>query len=103
MVSQAPAGPPPGGPPAGPPVGPPPVNPKLFVDTRAGPLPHKAVLLVAPITTFYIIALICIGLRVWAKRIKKTNLRFTDYAIFVAFTFATGYLGLCWLGKKALV
>ncbi|KAH6657930.1 hypothetical protein BKA67DRAFT_656166 [Truncatella angustata] len=60
-------------------------------------MPPRAVLLVVPVTTFFILAIACIGLRLWAKRIKKTSLRFCDYAILVAAVFAAGYLGICWL------
>ncbi|KAJ4288099.1 hypothetical protein N0V90_012116 [Kalmusia sp. IMI 367209] len=87
--------------PAGPsgPAGGKPVNPLLagpFLDT-SGALQPDAVRLVTPITVFYILAIISIGLRIWAKRIKKNALRFNDYAIFVAAVFATGYLAIIWL------
>lgn len=66
-----------------------------------GHLPERAVLLVAPVTTFYLLAIICVGLRIWAKKLKKNSLRFNDYAIFIATLFATAYLSICWLGKEA--
>lgn len=70
-----------------------------FIDTTTGPLPRKAVLLVAPVTIFYGLAIISIGLRIWGKMIKKNTIRFNDYAIFIAAIFATGYLSICWLGE----
>ncbi|KAF2686352.1 hypothetical protein K458DRAFT_486331, partial [Lentithecium fluviatile CBS 122367] len=78
----------------------PPVPQGPFIDTRAKPLPSRAILLVAPVTSFYILALICIGLRIWSKRLKKNSLRFSDYAIFVAAIFATGYLSICWIAVE---
>ena len=88
--------------PVGPPGGPgAKVNPLLagpFLNT-SGALRPDAVRLVTPVTIFYILAIISIGFRVWAKRIKKNALRFNDYAIFIAAAFATGYLAICWLGK----
>ncbi|KAI0846347.1 hypothetical protein F5Y00DRAFT_264728 [Daldinia vernicosa] len=78
--------------PSGPPV---PTGP--FIDPAKESLPPRAVLLVAPVTTFFILAILCIGLRLWAKRIKKISLRFTDYAIIVAAVFSVGYLSICWL------
>ncbi|KAI1643796.1 uncharacterized protein F4817DRAFT_348677 [Daldinia loculata] len=71
-----------------------------FIDPAKESLPPRAVLLVAPVTTFFILAIICIGLRLWAKRIKKISLRFTDYAIIVAAVFSAGYLSICWLVAK---
>jgi hypothetical protein len=92
--------------PEGPPASGPPAPPALdvsppggFANTRTGHLPKRAVLLVAPITIIYTLAMVCIVLRVWGKRIKKNVLRFNDYAIFVAAIFATAYLSICWLGK----
>lgn len=70
-----------------------------FIDPSEHSLPPRAVLLVTPITIFFGLALTCIGLRLWAKRIKKTSLRFSDYAILVAAVFGAGYFTICWLGK----
>ncbi|KAI1458187.1 hypothetical protein F4805DRAFT_474625 [Annulohypoxylon moriforme] len=68
-----------------------------FVNLSKESLPPKAILLVTPITIFYTLAIICIGLRLWAKRIKKTPFRFCDFAILIAAVFATGYFAICWL------
>jgi hypothetical protein len=68
-----------------------------FIDPATEPMPEKAILLVAPVTTFFILALVCIGLRLWSKKIKKTSLRFSDYSVLVAAVFAAGYLALTWL------
>ncbi|KAF1949854.1 hypothetical protein CC80DRAFT_456784 [Byssothecium circinans] len=68
-----------------------------FVNLAARPLPERAILLVTPVTIFYSLAIVCIGLRIWSKIIKKNSIRFSDYAIFVAAIFATGYLSICWL------
>jgi hypothetical protein len=60
---------------------------------------HKAVLLVGPVTAFYILDLAILVLRVWARHIKKASWRLSDYAIFVAAFFGTGYIAICWLGE----
>ncbi|KAH8722614.1 hypothetical protein GQ44DRAFT_774872 [Phaeosphaeriaceae sp. PMI808] len=78
----------------------PPIAPGLagpFLDLTAEPISNNAFALVVPVTIFYSLAIICIGLRIWAKLIKKNAIRFNDYAIFVAAIFATGYLCICWL------
>jgi hypothetical protein len=72
-----------------------------FANTRDGPLPERAALLVGPVTAFYMLAIVCVGLRIWAKRFKKNSLRFNDYAIFIATLIATGYLAICWIGREA--
>ncbi|RYP04375.1 hypothetical protein DL765_010215 [Monosporascus sp. GIB2] len=88
---------PPGAAPNGSPPGLPPVPEGPFINPLGEPLPPRAVLLVAPLTAFFVLAMICIGLRLWAKRIKKNSLRFCDHAIVVAAVFATGYIAICWL------
>jgi hypothetical protein len=60
---------------------------------------ERAVLLVGPVTAFYILDLIALALRVWARHIKKTAWRLSDYAIFIAAIFGTGYIAICWIGE----
>ncbi|KAF3767984.1 hypothetical protein M406DRAFT_321812 [Cryphonectria parasitica EP155] len=57
----------------------------------------RAVLLVAPVTAFYILGLAAIGLRIWARHIKKVSWRLSDYTILIAAVFGTGYVAMCWL------
>jgi hypothetical protein len=70
-----------------------------WIDPSKVPMNHRAVLLLGPVTTFYILALAAIVLRVWARHIKKTSLRLSDYAVFIAAIFGTGYVAMCWLGE----
>ncbi|RYP52218.1 hypothetical protein DL768_002537 [Monosporascus sp. mg162] len=58
---------------------------------------HRAVLLVGPVTAFYILGLAVIVLRVWARHIKKTSWQLSDYAVFIAAIFGAGYVAICWL------
>jgi len=60
------------------------------------PMSHKATLLVGPVTTFYILMLGALALRVWARRIKKIPFWLADYAVFVAAIFGTAYFAMCW-------
>ncbi|KAI3318674.1 hypothetical protein HD806DRAFT_511541 [Xylariaceae sp. AK1471] len=68
---------------------------------RRDRLPPAAVSVVAPITLFFILAITCLGLRLWSIRLKKTTLRFSDYAILFAAVLAAGYLALTWLVADA--
>ncbi|KAK4031538.1 hypothetical protein C8A01DRAFT_21259 [Parachaetomium inaequale] len=71
-----------------------------WIDPTKAPLQQAAVLLVGPVTAFYILALAALGLRVWAKYIKKAQFRFSDYAVFTAALFGTGYLAICWIAVE---
>ncbi|KAK8092857.1 hypothetical protein PG999_014444, partial [Apiospora kogelbergensis] len=68
-----------------------------FIDPLNEPIPARAALLVAPLTVFFILDIICICLRIWARQIKKASLRLNDYAILVAIVFAAGYITICWI------
>jgi hypothetical protein len=83
-----------------------PVNPLLvppaggWIDPSKAPMSQQAILLVGPITTFYILALVAIGMRIYARRIKKISFRLSDYAVFIAALFGTAYVAMCWLGEN---
>jgi hypothetical protein len=66
-------------------------------DLTKEPINAKAALLVGPVTAFYVVALFAIGLRFWARHLKKAKWRLSDYAVLVAAVFGTGYLSICWL------
>ncbi|KAI0175870.1 hypothetical protein GGR52DRAFT_589650 [Hypoxylon sp. FL1284] len=68
-----------------------------WIDPSKALLQQRAVLLVGPVTAFYILDLVALALRVWARRIKKVPWRLNDYAVFVAAIFGTGYFAICWL------
>ncbi|KAI0424553.1 hypothetical protein F5Y09DRAFT_353289 [Xylaria sp. FL1042] len=68
-----------------------------YIDPSTDPISPKAALLVGPVTVFYVLDLVVLAFRVWARRIKKATWRFSDYAIFIAAVFATGYVALCWI------
>ncbi|KAH6649205.1 hypothetical protein F5144DRAFT_99 [Chaetomium tenue] len=83
-----------------------PLNPLMvpppggWINPTEAPRQQAAVLLVGPVTAFYILALAALGLRVWAKYIKKAQFRFADYAVFTAAFFGTGYLAICWIAVE---
>ncbi|KAI1758255.1 hypothetical protein F4782DRAFT_477152 [Xylaria castorea] len=68
-----------------------------WIDPSKVPFSPRAILLVGPITAFYVLALAAIVLRIWARHIKKASWRLSDYAILVAAVFGTGYVSICWL------
>ncbi|KAI0594482.1 hypothetical protein F4775DRAFT_596264 [Biscogniauxia sp. FL1348] len=68
-----------------------------WIDPSEAPMHPRAVLLVGPVTAFYILGLAAIGLKIWARHIKKLSWRLSDYAVFIAAVFGTGYIALCWL------
>lgn len=72
-------------------------------DLTKEPINAKAALLVGPVTAFYVVALFAIGLRFWARHLKKAKWRLSDYAVLVAAVFGTGYLSICWLGKIMII
>ncbi|KAK7746794.1 hypothetical protein SLS53_001982 [Cytospora paraplurivora] len=47
-----------------------------WIDPSEDPMSHRAVLLVGPVTTFYILGLAAVALRLWARRIKKASWQF---------------------------
>ncbi|OTA64299.1 hypothetical protein K449DRAFT_394111 [Hypoxylon sp. EC38] len=68
-----------------------------WIDPSKVPMSPKAILLVGPVTAFYILGLVALVLRVWAKQMRKSSWRLSDYAVFIAVIFGTGYVALCWL------
>ncbi|KAI0380182.1 hypothetical protein F5Y04DRAFT_100416 [Hypomontagnella monticulosa] len=68
-----------------------------YINPSQVPLSHKAVLLVGPVTAFYILDIAALALRVWARHVKRASWRFNDYAVFIAAIFGTGYFAICWL------
>ncbi|KAI0401751.1 hypothetical protein F4802DRAFT_600753 [Xylaria palmicola] len=83
------SGPTPGSMPVPPPGG--------WIDTSKASISQGGAHLVAPVTIFYLLGLIAIGLRFWARRIKKSSWQLSDYAIIVAALNSTGYLIICWI------
>ncbi|PSR83627.1 hypothetical protein BD289DRAFT_483228 [Coniella lustricola] len=68
-----------------------------YIDPTKAPMSHKGILLVAPITTFYVLGLGAIGLRLWARHIKKISWQLSDYFVLVAAVLGAGYLAICWI------
>ncbi|KAI0972308.1 hypothetical protein F4678DRAFT_57575 [Xylaria arbuscula] len=68
-----------------------------YIDPSRDPISPKAALLVGPVTAFYILDLAVLALRVWSRHIKKVTWGLSDYAIFIATIFATGFVAICWL------
>ncbi|KAI0546147.1 hypothetical protein F4679DRAFT_421649 [Xylaria curta] len=68
-----------------------------WIDTSKASISPGGAHLVAPVTVFYFLGLIAIGLRFWARRIKKSSWQLSDYAIIVAALNSTGYLIICWI------
>ncbi|KAI1308252.1 hypothetical protein F5Y03DRAFT_95715 [Xylaria venustula] len=68
-----------------------------YIDPSRDPISPKATVLVGPVTAFYILDIAALALRVWARHIKKATWKLSDYAIFIATIFATGYVAICWL------
>ncbi|KAI0503426.1 hypothetical protein F5B22DRAFT_629115 [Xylaria bambusicola] len=66
---------------------------------RRDSLPPTAVSVVASVTLFFILALVCVALRLWSIRLKmkRLTLALSDYAILFASALAAGYLSLSWL------
>lgn len=72
-----------------------------WIDPSKVPMHHEAILLVGPITAFYLLDIAALALRIWARYIKKATWRLSDYAIFIAFLFGTGYIAICWFGMTS--
>lgn len=70
-----------------------------WIDLSEAPMHHRAVLLVGPITAFYVLALAAIAFRFWARHIKRATWRLSDYSVVTAAVFGTGYFVVCWLGE----
>lgn len=70
-----------------------------WINPSQAPMSPRAVLLVGPVTTFYILGLCSIVLRIWARYITKVAWRLSDYAVIIAAIFGTGYIAICWLGE----
>ncbi|OAG08640.1 uncharacterized protein CC84DRAFT_1203964 [Paraphaeosphaeria sporulosa] len=68
-----------------------------WIDPSRATMHYRAVILVAPITAFYILDLLVLLLRAWSRYIKKSSWRLSDYFIFIASIFGTGYIAICWL------
>ncbi|KAK5633348.1 hypothetical protein RRF57_009062 [Xylaria bambusicola] len=66
---------------------------------RRDRLPPTAISVVASVTLFFILALVCVALRLWSIRLKmkRLTLALSDYAILFASALAAGYLALSWL------
>ncbi|KAI1360978.1 hypothetical protein F5Y08DRAFT_348291 [Xylaria arbuscula] len=64
---------------------------------RSGHLSPAAVSVVASVTLFFTLALVCVGLRLWSIRLRKLTLQISDYAILFASVLAAGYLSITWL------
>lgn len=71
-----------------------------WINPSEAPMSQRAVLLVGPVTTFYILGLAAVALRIWARHVKRLSWRLSDYAVFIAVVFGTGYVAICWLGKS---
>ncbi|TEY32580.1 hypothetical protein BOTCAL_0720g00010 [Botryotinia calthae] len=68
-----------------------------WINPSEVPMSSRAALLVVPVTTFYILGLGAIVLRIWARYITKVSWQLSDYAVIIAATFGTGYIAICWL------
>ncbi|KAI0817162.1 hypothetical protein GGR55DRAFT_673003 [Xylaria sp. FL0064] len=68
-----------------------------WVDTSKASINPGGARLVAPITIFYFLGLFAVGLRFWARHIKKTSWQLSDYSIIIAVISGTGYVVICWI------